>query len=457
MALVLTGILTRNLKRFGMKRYTDNGHGKQILAVSMAVVFLVSACGGGDDGGATTTLSASTTPVTSAPVPPPASVPAPIPVPVPAPVPALTPALLVQPASRVNTTTAGEQTFASVSAQADGGYTVAWIDNNNTGFAIQRYDSAGSKVGTEVSVPFSRLATTGVITDIKVAVLRDASVVLVYETSRRLDTGQPVEGVFFQRFDASGAQLSGETTVVSHIGFNGPVYYGQSGGSPKAVPLADGGFVVAWAIYAINPISVSNTVFKQRYNSQAQPVGGNVWVSSYRAPYFGAYALAADRQGGYILTMLRSINPMENNPGTSVIHFDAADTAREIVPERLGSALLLPLAGDRFVRFTSDSTGTLRQFLDSAGNPVGDAASAASMPVAATELADGSFVVFTPASGGSFTAQRFNANGAALGDAAAVDASTAAALTGGSLALARSATLPGCDFDVYTQRVLVRN
>ena len=221
--------------------------------------------------------------------------------------------------------------------------------------------------------------------------------------------------------------------------------------------MADGGFVVTWTSSAINPISVFNTVYKQRYNSQAQPVGGNALVSSYRAPGFGAYALTADRQGGYTLTMLRSNNSFENKPGTSVVHFDAADTAREIVPERLGSALLLPLAGERFVRFTSDSTGILRQFLDSAGNPVGDAASAASMPVAATELADASFVVFTPASGGGFTAQRFNATGAALGSAVAVDASTATALTGGSLALAWSATPPGSDLDVFTARVLVRN
>ena len=444
-----------------MKRDTDDGHRKQIIAVSMAVAFLVSACGGGDDSAAST-ASASTTPVTpagtssgttaQAPALAPAPVSAPASAPTSAPVPA--PALLVQPASRVNTTTAGEQRFASVSAQADGGYTVAWIDNNMA-FAIQRYDSAGAKVGAEVSVPFSRLATTGVINKTSVAVLRDASVVLVYETSRRLDTGQPVEGVFFQRFDASGAQLSGETTVVSQIAFDGPVE--QGGGFPKAVPLADGGFVVTWTSSAINPISVFNTVYKQRYNSQAQPVGDNALVSSYRAPGFGAYALAADRQGGYTLTLLRSNNSLENKPGTSVVHFGAADTAREIVPERLGSALLLPLAGEHFVRFTSDSIGILRQFLDSAGNPVGDAASAASMPVAATELADASFVVFTPASGGGFTAQRFNATGAALGSAVAVNASTTAALTGGSLASAWSATPPGCDLDVFTQRVLVRN
>lgn len=365
-----------------------------------------------------------------------------------------TPALLVQPTSRVNMTTAGEQRFASVSAQTDGGYTVAWIDNSMA-LSIQRYDSAGGQVGTEVSVPLSRLATTGVINKTSVAVLRDGSVVFVYETSRLLDTGQPVEGVFFQRFDSSGAQLSGEATVVSRIAFGGPVVSG--GAYPKAVPLADGGFVVTWASYSLSPISVFNNVFKQRYDSQALAVGGDVLVSVYRAVGLGAYALNADREGGYTLTLFRSSNPSQNNPGTSVIHFDAADTAREVVAERLGSSLLLPLAGDRFVLFTSDSAGTFRQFLDSAGNPVGDAASVASLPVVVTELADGTYVVFSQASGGRFIAQRFNADGAPLGNAVAVDASSAAALAGGNLALGWSANSECGDLDVFTETVLVHN
>jgi hypothetical protein len=184
-------------------------------------------------------------------------------------------------------------------------------------------------------------------------------------------------------------------------------------------------------------------------------------------------------EGGYTLTTSGINNGAQLFQQTSVTHFDAADVAKVIVAPRLGDSLLLPLAGDRFVLFSTAcvpdrptaadscagvrvgdpprSTDTFRQFLDSAGNPVGEATRVASRPVAATELADKTFVVFTKATGGGFTAQRFNANGAALSDPAPVDASTAAALTNGNLALGWSATPPGGDLDVFTERVLVRN
>jgi hypothetical protein len=398
----------------------------------------------------------------------------------------------------VNTTTAGPQIFSSVSAQADGGYTVAWIDNNMA-VAIQRYDSAGGKVGTEVSVPYSQLSTTA-ISQSSVAVLRDGSVVVVYETNRLPDEPFMIpraEGVFFQRFDANGTQLSGETPVVSRVEFNTPPLLFRA--APKAAPLADGGFVVTWVSTSFDTSRVFVDLFKQRYDSQAQAVGGNVSVShsassssfsfyiagrSSCAECVGFYALNADMQGGYTLTMFRR-DTLENNlvvlvHGVSVTYFDAADRAKEIIAPRAGNSLLLPLAGDRFVLFTTAcvppddfacgsalgggqprSTDTFRQFLDSAGNPVGEATRVASMPVAATELADGSYIVFLQAAGGGFTAQRFDANGAALGDAVAVDAIPSgrgvAALNGGSLALGWSATPPGGDLDVFTQRVLVQN
>jgi hypothetical protein len=174
-------------------------------------------------------------------------------------------------------------------------------------------------------------------------------------------------------------------------------------------------------------------------------------------------------------------NPVQDFPATTVIHFDAADAATTIVDKGLGDYLLLPLAGDRFVLFTrefnfdehgfirTDSPGILRQFLDSAGNPVGEATRLASMPVDATELADGSFVVFTQDASAGMNAQRFDASGAALGDPVPVDAvfrgspaffasgRGVAALSGGAFALGWSATPPGADLDVFTQRVLVQN
>jgi hypothetical protein len=276
---------------------------------------------------------------------------------------------------------------------------------------------------------------------------------------------------------------------VSPIVFSTPPFAFRA--APKAAPLADGGFVVTWVSTSFDNGNSFATLFKQRYDSQAQPVGGNVLVSSYVASdhslcaeCVGFYALNADLEGGYTLTMFRH-HTLENNvvviiDGVSVTHFDAADRAKEIIAPRAGNSLLLPLAGDRFVLFTTAcvppddfacgsalsggqprSTDTFRHFLDSAGNPVGEATRVASMPLAATELADGSYVVFLQAAGGGFTAQRFDANGVALGDAVAVDAIPSgrgvAALNGSSLALGWSAAGAGGDADVFTQRVLVQN
>jgi len=376
-----------------------------------------------------------------------------------------------------NTATAGQQVFDSISAQGDGGYTLAWSDNK-TAVAIQRYDAAGGKVGTEVSIPFSRL-TKSAVNNSAVAVLRDGSVVVVYETSTGLVNGLPAEAVFFQRFDSNGVQLSGEARVASPLVFSTPPVEAAGGAAPRAAALADGGFVVTWNTESVSLEALVVTVSKQRYDSQAQPVGG-VLVTGYLNARGVSQLLVADREGGYTLTMFGVHIPALNLPVTSVIHFDAADAATTIVSERLGDSLLLPLAGGRFVLFTheinrnaigvivTDSPGITRQFLDSAGNPVGEATRIASMPVDATELVDGSFVVFTPAGTAGMNAQRFDASGAALGDPVPVDAffrtspalfasgSSVAALSSGGLASGWSATGPGGDADVFTQRVLVQ-
>jgi hypothetical protein len=385
-----------------------------------------------------------------------------------------------------NTTTAGQQVFDSISAEADGGYTLAWSDNN-TAVAWQRYDSAGGKVGSEVSIPFSRL-TTSAVNNSAVTVLRDGSVVVVYETT--VPPGIAAEALSFQRFDANGAQLSGETTVLPRISNlpDGPPMPG--GAAPRAAALSDGGFVVTWNTYLESSQAIFPTVHKQRYDSQAQPVG-SVFVARYTNARGVSQSLVADREGGYTLSMFGVNNPVENFPATTVIHFDAADAATTIVAlaqlsptpssKGLGDYLLLPLAGDRFVLFTrefnfddhgfprTDSPGILRQFLDSAGNPVGDATRIASMPVDAIELADGSFVVFTQDGSAALNAQRFDASGGALGDPVRLNAvfrtnapffatgRGVAALSGGAFALGWSATPPGGDLDVFTQRVLVQN
>jgi hypothetical protein len=346
--------------------------------------------------------------------------------------------------------------------------------SDNAALFIQRYDGAGNKIGTEVSVPLVIQSGNANVSALafqnsSIAVLSNGDVVVAYTVNRDASpspTGPSItnRSIYIQRFDANGVQVLPETAVVSREEqiFNRSPFFSNI----KAVALADGGFVVSWEFGGLGLVNTVLTgveeLFHRRYDRQSQPVGGIVSVGRFVDL---TYSLTADASGGYTLSMTHDDESTVAagtiaNRVVSVVHDNAADTATQIVAPRPGTALLLPLRSDRFVLFTSDASGVSRQFLDSAGNPVGAATGVSSMPVAATELADGSFVVFSPAGGGGFTAQRFDANGGALGDAVSVDAIVSqpgvASLTGGALALAWTATLAG-DADVFTQRVLVQN
>jgi hypothetical protein len=383
------------------------------------------------------------------------------------------PTLAAQAISVVNTTTAGDQVLRSIGALNDGGYTVAWISDNTTLF-IQRYDSAGNKVGGEISVPLviqsvqspgagdSQADPAAALRESSVAVLGDGSVVVAYQIDRFVEQigafFQFKEGIYIQRFDANGAQLLGETEVFSQVmpRNSRPVFLTD----PKIVPLTDGGFTVAWIIRppALTLLSKS-TLMKRRYDSQAQPVGDVVTVGRFLnlgyAPF--DFRLAADATGGYTVSPTFSDDVTGLSTLTSAIHYDAADTATQIVAPRIGGVLLLALEGARFVRFTSDSSGTFRQFLDNAGNPVGDPIPMSSMSFAATELMDGSFVLFWNI-GGTITAQRFDSTGAPMGNLLTLQTSASvpgiAPLIDGGFAAAWSAPSTAGDLDVFSQRFI---
>jgi hypothetical protein len=356
------------------------------------------------------------------------------------------PTLVGQGVSLVNTTTAGDQIIQTIGAIADGGYTVSWTSGTST--FIQRYDSAGAKSGGETLI-----AGTG-----SVAVLRDGSIVVAAVEGPAVGPGHMA--VVVSRFDASGVLL-GQTEAIAIDRITNPTgpsittFFRDA----RVVPLADGGFVVAWVAVSPSTVGIFNTVFTQRYDSQGQPVGGRVEVERVNAPSndFVSYGLAADAQGGYTVSVFRPTLVAPFTTLTSVFHIDANGTARQIVTLQAGGVLLLPLEGDRFVLFTSDSSGSFLQLLDSEGNPVGDPTPIVAMPFEARELVDGSFVVFWNTSA-IITAQRFDSNGMPLGNLLTLTThaigATAAALADGGFALAWSGPNIGGDLDVFTQRFI---
>lgn len=373
------------------------------------------------------------------------------------PAPAPDPTLAPQAVSVVNTTTVGDQRLRSIGGLTDGGYTVAWI--SGTTVYIQRYDSAGNKSGTESAIQVvldPRDTASQILARSSIAVLSDGTVVVAYAATRSsVEPNSPIvteEAVYIQRFDANGVQILPETQLVSLVG-----------GDPRRPTtfqslqvLPDGGYVVGWGTFATSAtVGSRNSFSTQRFDNQNQPVGGVVNIGT-PATISAQYRIVADANGGY--TAYWSGLGADFLPtGLTVTHYDANQSATQILTAWPGTALLVPLEDGRDVLYTSDAGGVYRQFLDSAGAPVGESTAVSSMPVSAQLLADGSYVVFWQTNG-TITAQRFDDTGAAIGNVLTIESGgivpAITDLADGGFALAWSAPSPAGDLDVFTQRFI---
>jgi hypothetical protein len=370
--------------------------------------------------------------------------------------PAPDPTLVAQPVSMANTTTAGAQFFGTINALADGGYSVGWV-SQTTGptpidtSAVQRYDSSGAKVGGEVSVPL--FGSMAVLSSGNFVVAAASGVVSPTRTVRL--------AIQFQLFDANGVLLR-QTLVANGDVINNPARP-TFVRDPQVVALAGGGFVVGWVRIATTSVGIQNQILTQRYDSNGLPVGAPASFASVNAPNedFLSFNLAADAQGGYTVTSSQPNVALGSGQLRSVFHVDANGTATQIVAPTPANVLLLPLEGDRFALFTNDTSGTtapgvFRQFLDSAGNPVGSSVAIPVFPLAAKELVDGSFVVFWNV-GSTSNAQRFDSSGAAIGNLLTLGSNGSvpgiAPLAGGGFAAAWPAG-SFTDPDIFTQRFI---
>jgi len=368
------------------------------------------------------------------------------------------PALIAEPVSVVNTTLAGNQVLRAIGATSDGGYAVAWL--TGTTLYLQAYDSTGAKTGQETVIPVSVQAPTQeavaqALAGMSVMVLSDGSVVVAYRVSRNttLPNGSVSvkTGVYFQRFNAQGVMLMGETEVASReevISSRTPMITDL-----QTAALADGGFVVAWAVASFSSQFGSiSTLFLQRFDSDGQPAGTQVTVGQFPGL---AYRITADAHGGFAL-YTSQLNANFATLG-SVYHYDANMTARQLVPPATGAALVLPLEGG-YVLFRSSTAGATRQMLDAQGNPVGEAVELPVMPFAVRELSDGTYLAFWTAGDGTVLGQRFAATGALMGQPVTVQSSgvvpALVALADVGFAAAWSAPGEAGDADVYSQRFM---
>jgi hypothetical protein len=370
-------------------------------------------------------------------------------------------ALVADPVSVVNTTTAGSHSLNTVGATPDGGYIVAWTSSAEPALFIQAYDSTGAKAGAETQIPLNIVAptpeaATAAILRSSVAVLSDGSVVVVYLVTRNIDLPgggvQTTTGLYFQRFDANGNQLMGETPITSQP-FQGPK--GPFIQFPQIAPLSDGGFVVGWGIahFSAQFGSIS-TLYLRWFDSQGQPVGYLWEVGDFPAL---TYRIIPDTQGGGF-TLLTSQTDNFFRTEYSAFHYDASHAFLQVVAPQLDAVFVLRLEAG-FVVFSRTAAGATAQMLDSQGNPVGAATSIPSLPFDARELADGTYVTISFASG-DFVAQRYAAGGEAMGDPVPIDSAGVGPqivpLADGGFAAAWTAASVSGGIDVYTQRFTER-
>ena len=135
---------------------------------------------------------------------------------------------------------------------------------------------------------------TGEQTDSHVARLADGGYVITWTSNNQDATGDGRNGVFAQRFDASGAPVGGEfqvnTTTVSDQ-FNA-----------QAVGLSTGGFVIAWEDQSrLTGDDNDEEVVLQVYDANGQKLGGEVVRDSAGVRDPDAPALATFDNGDFVL------------------------------------------------------------------------------------------------------------------------------------------------------------
>jgi len=269
--------------------------------------------------------------------------------------------------SQVNTTTAQFQGNASISSLSDGGWVVAW----------QSYAQDSSD-----------------------------------------------NGVYLQRYDASGAAVGGETLV------NVNTYLDQA--EPDVVGLADGGWVVTWQSYW--QVYSDWSIYQQAYDSD----GNVVWSEHAASSAGGDPAVAALDDGRWFSVSSASstyFNTTLSNPDTLS---NATGTISSPYGELLRDADIAVLAdGGWVVTWSSSYGGTdygIRQTRYNAagsrisGNDIVDTNGTGEQTKSAVAaLADGGWVVVwqSDASGDmDIVLQRYNSSGMFVGSETRVNTTT---------------------------------
>ncbi|CAO3430063.1 hypothetical protein [Azospirillum doebereinerae] len=332
---------------------------------------------------------------------------------------------------QVNVTTVGDQRDADVTVLNNGNIAVTWFDATN-GAMARLYDSSGTALTGELDVDAGAYSHTANV-PLAIDALQDGGFVIAHEG---LDGNG--RGVLAQRFDASGNKV-------------GPEFWANSwttGRQAEAdvLGLADGGFLISWTSEG-GQDGDAGGVYGQRYDAAGQTLGGEFRINEATTGQQAAVALAARGDGGFVAsyhsqstssgfdvyTRLYDGNLNNDKPSqlTNTYKTNDQNYPSVAVMEDKSSVVVWISAGQ-----DGSQEGIYGQRFDAAGNKVGaefrvntNAYGQQYMP-SVTALEGGGFVVGWHSNGSNTSsydvcAQRFDANGQAVGSEFIVNSVTA--------------------------------
>jgi serralysin len=214
----------------------------------------------------------------------------------------------------VNTYTTSNQSSPSVAAFSSGGYVVTWTslaqDGSALGIYMQRFDNSGGALGSETLV---NTYTTNIQSDPSVTTLSDGSYVVTWMSVGQDGSG---EGVYMQRYNASGVAQGSETRVNTTTNF--------SQLEPSVAPIS-GGYVVTWS--SLNQAGTNYDIYMQRYNLSGVAQGSETRVNATTGNNQTGPSVAALADGGYVVTW-QSNDQDGSNFGIYMQRYDASGGAQ---------------------------------------------------------------------------------------------------------------------------------
>lgn len=242
---------------------------------------------------------------------------------------------------RVNTTTLGDQKYASTAIDKNGDFVITWSsanqDGSGYGVYYQRYDRGANPIGPEMQ---ANLFTTGNQWISRVSMDEDGDFVITWVSNGQDGDG---DGIFARRFDNQGIAYGPEFQVSSFMTGDQTM--------PGVAMNRDGDFVVTWT--SANQDGSSYGMYSQLYTFGNAPtaiaLSNNVTFRNTNADTFvGTFTTTdPDAADTFVYSLVSGMGSTHNN--LFYINGDGLFT--------VGPAPSFPAPGNYFIRVRSVDSG----------------------------------------------------------------------------------------------------